>query len=352
MDFDCYGYQIDTFIVPYFKKIKLCFNSSQNKKNYRIGIYAPRFVCTKVSALGLADSSFVSDMSTGFSCNLGYRIPENWAFDQFHTIESFEAQPTFPIDKDAMSGRDKGFNKFDNVEEKNAEELKEENLQAKMEIARNQFVYDVMSPLGYLDNIMDAGIEYDKEIPLLHVMIPEGEIDVKAVISTSISDNTDKAYSINVGIGKDGKLTQTCQNEIVAISADLINSNINGVEKVEDMLKEVALSVKSGNITFEVGNVMPLSAEFTLTVSSPDLLPEEDVECGISVALKFKISLNPDNKNRFNEEFAETAEAIAFAVVVTAVVAFVAACVLPEVGIAGITNALIAFFTKLTPALI
>ncbi|SEG02514.1 glycoside hydrolase domain-containing protein [Lachnospira multipara] len=322
VDFDCYGYQIDTFIVPYFKKIKLCFNSSQNKKNYRVGIYAPRFVCTKVSALGLAYKSFVSDMSTGFSCNLGYRIPENWAFDQFHTIESFEAQPTFPIDKDAMSGRDKGFNKFDKVEEKNAEELKEENLQAKMEIARNQFVYDVMSPLGYLDNIMDAGIEYDKEIPLLHVVSPEGEVDVTTVISTSVNTDTDKVYSINVGIGNDGKLTQTCQNEIVAISADLINSNIDGVDKVEDMLKEVAFSVKSGNITFEVSNVMPLSVEFTLTVSSPDLLPEEDVECGISVALKFKISLNPNNKNRFNEELVYEAAKIVVATAVTVIVIY------------------------------
>lgn len=336
MDFDCYGYQIDTFIVPYFKKIKLCFNSSQNKKNYRIGIYAPRFVCTKVSALGLADKSFVSDMSTGFSCNLGYRIPENWAFDQFHTIESFGAQPTFPIDKDAMSGRDKGFDKFDKVEEKNAEELKEENLQAKMEIARNQFVYDVMSPLGYLDKIMDAGIEYDKEIPLRHVVSPEGEIEVTTVISTSVNTDTDKAYSINVGIGKDGKLTQTCQNEIVAISADLINSNIEGADKFGEVLENIALSIKSGNIEFEVSNITPVSAEFSITASSPDLLPEEDVECGISVALKFKISLNPSNKNRFNEECVETAIKLALAVAIVAILVG-----LVNAGIAVIINALI-----------
>lgn len=320
VDFDCYGYQIDTFIVPYFKKIKLCFNSSQNKKNYRIGIYAPRFVCTKVSALGLADSSFVSDMSTGFSCNLGYRIPENWAFDQFHTIESFEAQPTFPIDKDAMSGRDKGFNKFDNVEEKNAEELKEENLQAKMEIARNQFVYDVMSPLGYLDKIMDAGIEYDKEIPLLHVVSSEGEIDVTTVISTSVNTDTDKAYSINVGIGNDGKLTQTCQNEILAISADLINSNVKETDEIVNKLKDMALSIKSGNIAFDVSNITPVSAEFSIIVSSPDLLPEEDVECGISVALKVKLTLNPKGNTKFNTEYVITEKEIVGAIVLCAVI--------------------------------
>ena len=103
------------------------------------------------------------------------------------------------------------------------------------------------------------------------------------------------------------------------------------------MLKEVAFSVKSGNITFEVSNVMPLSVEFTLTVSSPDLLPEEDVECGISVALKFKISLNPNNKNRFNEESVYEA---AKTVVATAVIVVVICAILVG-GLALILNAFI-----------
>ncbi len=107
----------------------------------------------------------------------------------------------------------------------------------------------------------------------------------------------------------------------MAISSNLVNSNIEGTDKVEDMLKEVAFSVKSGNITFEVSNVTPLSAEFTLTVSSPDLLPEEDVECGISVALKFKISLDPNKKNRFNEESVITVDENVVATAVAVVVA-------------------------------
>ena len=49
-------------------------------------IYAPRYVCTKISEHGLAEASFVADMSTGFSCNLGFPIPLNWAFDQFYEM--------------------------------------------------------------------------------------------------------------------------------------------------------------------------------------------------------------------------------------------------------------------------
>ena len=140
VDFDCYSYQIDTFIIPYFEQIHMIFFSSTNDKNYKVGIYAPRYVCTKVYEAGLASKSFVADMSTGFSCNLGYSMPKNWAFDQFCELNSFSSSPSFPLDKDAYSGRDTGFKKFDAVSTKTDEEIAQENLRAKVKIARNQYV--------------------------------------------------------------------------------------------------------------------------------------------------------------------------------------------------------------------
>lgn len=128
VDFDCYSYQIDTFIIPYFEQIHMIFFSSTNDKNYKVGIYAPRYVCTKVYEAGLASKSFVADMSTGFSCNLGYSMPKNWAFDQFCELNSFSSSPSFPLDKDAYSGRDTGFKKFDAVSTKTDEEIAQENL--------------------------------------------------------------------------------------------------------------------------------------------------------------------------------------------------------------------------------
>ena len=160
VDFDCYEYQIDSYIIPYFKCINIFFNSVKNYKRYKVGIYAPRYVCTRVSELGLAKTSFVADMSTGFSCNLGFPIPFNWAFDQFCEITSFASAPSFPLDKDAYSGRDTGISAFDKVEEKTPEEIEKENQEAIIEIARNQFIYDVLKPLGYLDKILNIGIEY------------------------------------------------------------------------------------------------------------------------------------------------------------------------------------------------
>lgn len=106
VDFDPQDSEITSYIIPYFKRI------SELLKTYRIGIYGTRNVCTRVSNLGYAVSSFVSDMSTGWSGNLGFKIPENWAFDQFATITIGSGLGQIEIDKDGYSGKDSGFNQI------------------------------------------------------------------------------------------------------------------------------------------------------------------------------------------------------------------------------------------------
>ena len=118
VDFDCSISQMNKYIVPYFQKVKAVFTGSKNTKNYKIGIYGPRLICTTISNKGLAELSFVADMSTGYGGNLGYPIPKNWAFDQFYTLskqngDQFPSTPSFDLDKDGYSGRDKGISKFD-----------------------------------------------------------------------------------------------------------------------------------------------------------------------------------------------------------------------------------------------
>lgn len=105
IDYDVTDAQV-TYVKNYFKGINQIFNQSNF---YQVGIYGPRNVCSKVCTANLAKSSFVSDMSTGFSGNLGYPIPDNWAFDQFDEYTFTSGNASFGLDKDAFSGRDKGF---------------------------------------------------------------------------------------------------------------------------------------------------------------------------------------------------------------------------------------------------
>ena len=55
-------------------------------------------------------SSFVADMSTGYSGNMGYPMPANWAFDQILEFQLVYSKGNFSVDKDVASGRYKGFN--------------------------------------------------------------------------------------------------------------------------------------------------------------------------------------------------------------------------------------------------
>lgn len=112
VDFDAMESQVKSNIIPYFRGVYSIISGSI----YRTGIYGTRNTCRLVANAGYSCSSFVGDMSTGFSGNLGYRIPDDWAFSQFANLEGENAlgsgEGRVEIDKDAVSGRNQGVNKI------------------------------------------------------------------------------------------------------------------------------------------------------------------------------------------------------------------------------------------------
>lgn len=109
VDFDALDVDITNNVLPYFAKV----HETMEKSIYKTGVYGVRNVCTRVSDKGYACSSFVSNLSSGFSGNLGFPMPENWAFDQFATVTVGEGNSVISIDKDGFSGRDTGVRKLD-----------------------------------------------------------------------------------------------------------------------------------------------------------------------------------------------------------------------------------------------
>lgn len=105
VDYDAYEYEAETTIKSYFEGVNDYI--SANGDLYNIGIYASRNTCTIISGYGLAKHSFVSGMSTGYSGNLGYPLPENWSFNQISEDYDFE------IDHDVYRGTDTGFSDFE-----------------------------------------------------------------------------------------------------------------------------------------------------------------------------------------------------------------------------------------------
>lgn len=112
VDFDAMESQIISNVIPYFKKV----HDTMSLGIYKTGIYGTRNVCSRVAAMGYSCSSFVGDMSTGFSGNLGFRLPDDWAFDQFANLEGDNAlgqgDGRIEIDKNAVSGRDQGVSEL------------------------------------------------------------------------------------------------------------------------------------------------------------------------------------------------------------------------------------------------
>ncbi len=111
VDFDARDIDVTNIVIPYFAKIHEVMKDSI----YKTGIYSARNTCTRVSNKGYACSSFVSNLSAGYSGNLGFTMPTNWAFDQFATVSIDEGAEAISIDKDGFSGRDLGVGSLDAV---------------------------------------------------------------------------------------------------------------------------------------------------------------------------------------------------------------------------------------------
>ncbi|MBT3167225.1 DUF1906 domain-containing protein [Streptomyces sp. Vc74B-19] len=110
VDYDAVDEEVTSHILPYFRAVRQ--EMDRLGSPYKIGVYGPRNACSRISAEGCADASFVSDMSSGFSGNLGYPMPENWAFDQIVTKTVGSGDGQIEIDNNIASGRDTGQGDF------------------------------------------------------------------------------------------------------------------------------------------------------------------------------------------------------------------------------------------------
>lgn len=129
VDFDAVDDQVTSNILPYFRAIKVAM-SKYNPRKYKIGVYGARNICSRVGNEGISTTSFVGDMSTGFSGNLGYPLPKDWAFDQIKEYSIGTGDGKIAIDNNIASGRDNGVSSISLVtSDENKDEYDEEVLQ-------------------------------------------------------------------------------------------------------------------------------------------------------------------------------------------------------------------------------
>ena len=96
VDYDAMDGDISSNIVPYFQGVLAGFQS--RGRRFQVGVYGPRNVCTRVTHEAGVSASFVSGMSTGFSGNLGFPLPANWAFNQIKEFTFGTGSSAIPLD--------------------------------------------------------------------------------------------------------------------------------------------------------------------------------------------------------------------------------------------------------------
>lgn len=286
VDFDCLEYETDGLIIPYFRQINTVFNQSGiNGKHYKVGIYAPRYVCTKVYEAGLAEYSFVADMSTGFSGNLGYAIPENWAFDQFFEY-TYPSSPSFDLDKVGFSGRDSGCRLCENQPDFSDDELLQE--------AREKYVKNIAKATGYLDKILGTELSFDNAEYNLGTIAGSGiSMSTKLKLSTSLNQHPNSPYSINIS-WEDDDLSPTCKSQIEAVST-MYGTDAELSSLITTTLEEMTIGAKVGTISFFATPISSTVLRINIICETDNLMDFAGVVGNVSCEFESIITIYPSD---------------------------------------------------------
>ncbi|MCA5014593.1 MULTISPECIES: glycoside hydrolase domain-containing protein [unclassified Enterococcus] len=263
--------QIESHIIPYFQGINEAHEEFSRSWDYfymyQVGIYAPRNVCKILADKQLASPNcYVSNMSSGFSANLGYPQPKEWAFDQFY-------EPPYGvgtgaghiyIDKVAVSERNTGTN----VIRPEINQIKE-------------VVRDFEFPA--LTNLLNSGtVSFGEEVTILHVPF--------------VSKVT---YRQNLGISptQGDQIFRIVDGKIDAAFTEAINSNTDVIfaKNLLSGMESITARVKNGNISCSASLNDKGDLTYAITVNVID----KDIGAGkVSFSFTIKITLE---KNFFTD---------------------------------------------------
>ncbi|WP_340640134.1 glycoside hydrolase domain-containing protein [Bacillus atrophaeus] len=272
VDFDAYDYEVTDKIIPYFQEIKSAFAKMQtfsSAPKYEIGVYGPRNICIRTAEAELTKYSFVANMSTGFSGNLGYPMPDNWAFDQFYEGTIGSGSGSIGIDKDGFSGRDSGVSDVNPPSDPIYD-------------AKLRTLTDILSTIPALEGLSglaNSMFEFDTTetiyaSPALDIIL---STSLLATIPSEGSPNT-----ITVTNGKPGAyITGLLGDTQTSLTASQIDS-------YQNLLNSLSLSVRNGYLEVYV-NPTAQSLNIQFKIYTPDIPVGDSVTTGLTTTITFKI---------------------------------------------------------------
>lgn len=302
VDYDFTESEVYELIVNYFEKIRYVFNSSFNDKNYKVGIYASRQACSIMNSRLLADYSYVSDMSTGFSGNLGHQLPRNWAFDQFAEIDITATSPSFPIDKVAVSGRDDGIEAFDKVPVLSVDE--QENLYQNHDqrYAQEAMLRQIMDSLWLGDQV----ISDDLFIPTVSgdfrnaysrsFSIPG--LKIETILECGFGATMESSGPNTIAISyTDGSLSALASNAFATLNSSITdffaNNSIELPFSYRNVFDQIASGIQNGTITPTCEFGSDNSVTLNLTAQS-NYLKAEDSNLFFVIRIRVKVTVDSE----------------------------------------------------------
>ena len=278
VDYDFNDKQTTNMIIPHFVGINDYMRNNGNK--YTIGCYGPRNICSRISKLGYAKWSFVSDMSTGYSGNKGFILPENWVFDQIREYTQGAADGGFALDCVATSGKYNGFNKI----------APEGSEPGKIQEEKNVFHF-IQETLKYLG----VEVQVEQLEKVYSAPFPGGTVTVKA------------SYGSECSIGLDSRKTKFIirngkfEGEEYDAVVDLINeasfqaSTSIDAEEMLDFLNHVQYSIDNGYV--EIGFNVALDGSATLSY-----LVHKDANINQGLTYYTELAIEISYKDRMTSE--------------------------------------------------
>ncbi|MDN6161644.1 MAG: DUF1906 domain-containing protein, partial [Atopostipes sp.] len=300
VDFDAYDYQVSENIIPYMTSVRKVFEmnkNSLNMPNYEVGIYGPRNICIRCLQHNdiRTKSSFVSNMSTGFSGNLGFPMPENWAFGQFLETSIGLGNGYLEIDKNDYSGRDTGTSSINPVFEN-----RNENEQVLFEKWK-----DIIPTIPVLDTdpwLLSSGFKFDERYTIVNNGLLSLDIETSVEYTTPTQGSN---LRIDVLNGEIQGNIETIFNEELGY---LVSSAVGDIKNV---IEKASVSIDNGFI--ELGfEINKNEINFSMSIYNKDIeIPDGTVNLGVSIILIIKLPF-PDFSEAQVEELTNLVQLAGF----------------------------------------
>lgn len=292
MEGDIYG-----TVLPYFKGV---YSEMSSRGLYKVGIYAARNTCTIVSNSGYAVNSFVSGMSTGFSGNLGFPMPKNWAFNQIGP----GVAGSLEIDNVVVSGRDTGVSRLLASQPTNNEIEESKN---KLENKGSSIAKKVFEKFIDFGNNVEVGFQFDKTYVIDEVTYGGWKMKRKIEASLSAKNTTQENPSMSFTTNSDGSINTEFKNDVLGLLGGWTHLDGMKPQHIDDIvssLESIAITIDGGQISTytKVNSANSIEVGFVI-LSEPLLSSDFPINSELEVTFIVELTADPDYKEEISWDF-------------------------------------------------